>query len=110
MTPSAAFVRRAVAQRKALGLSQAAIARHLSDMGFAGWCQQVVAKVESGKRTLKFDEAVALSDLLGLPLVESHAPSLVGAELARLRAENSQLQARISGAINVLTALIEENR
>lgn len=105
MTPTAAFMQRAIAQRKALGLSQQEVADHLSSLGHA-WHQVTVHKVEAGRRPLRFDEAVSLSDFLGIPLDERvPAPGLIGPELARLRAENASLRVRIR---NAATALTEE--
>lgn len=109
MTPSAAFLRRVFDRRKAIGLSQEGLSAHMRALGF-GWYQATVAKTERGRRPLLFDEAVALSDYLTVPLHEEPPPGLLGPELARLRAENARLRARISNAVTALTDHAEENR
>jgi hypothetical protein len=52
------------AAREAAGMSQRALADAMRAAGIS-WSQAVVSKIEGGRRTLKDDEAVALSELIG---------------------------------------------
>lgn len=55
--------------RKAAGVSQADIAEKMTERGIK-WFAQTVQKVENGSRTLRFDEAAALADCLGVEMWE----------------------------------------
>lgn len=55
--------------RKGLGMSQADLAERMTDQGVK-WFAQTVQKVENGSRTLRFDEAAALADCLGVEMWE----------------------------------------
>jgi transcriptional regulator with XRE-family HTH domain len=52
--------------RERRGMSQAAVARAMSDCGWS-WHQQTVAKVESGKQAPGWGEVIDLAQILGVP-------------------------------------------
>ena len=60
-------VGRAIQQlRKGLGMSQADLATLLTDEGIPGFYPQTIVKIEQGKRSLKFVEAVAIANVMGI--------------------------------------------
>jgi transcriptional regulator with XRE-family HTH domain len=84
--------------RERAGLSQEHLSVNLLVMHDVNWHQTTVGKTEAGERPVRLNEAVALADLLGVPLHElaydraDDAPriervALAYAELARLRGE-----------------------
>lgn len=52
--------------REALGVSQAELANSMRDRGFSNYFPQTIAKLEGGRRSLQFDEGVAMADILGV--------------------------------------------
>lgn len=59
--------------RERAGLSQTELAKRMSTLGFR-WHQATVYKVESGDRPVKLGEALALENMLQVPLRELTAP------------------------------------
>ena len=55
-------------RREYLNLSQQAVAAYMTDFFGIPWHQTVVAKIESGKRRIKLNEAMALAYIYGMPL------------------------------------------
>lgn len=62
------FRKRAAYERKERRWSQADIAKMLTAKGIDKMHHTTVAKIESGDREVKLDEAAAMADLFGLPL------------------------------------------
>lgn len=60
---AAAFAQNCRVRRTALDLSQQAVSEQMRTLGFP-WHQTVIAKIESGERTVKLDEAYALATIL----------------------------------------------
>jgi transcriptional regulator with XRE-family HTH domain len=79
--------------RKAKGMSQANLARELSARGFA-FQQQGVLKLEGGTRPLRFEEALALAEILGV-------------NLAMLADRPAQAQAAAKQLLHVLTNMAD---
>ena len=75
----ARFRKRVKKQRDRRGWSQADVAKMLGDKGIKGIYPTTVAKIESGERAVRIDEATALADLFEVSL-----DALVG------RKQNSQ--------------------
>ena len=69
-TPGARFARRLREERERAGLSQADLAGRLSDVLNDAIYHSAVARMESGKRSVKIDEAIAIADVLGVRLAE----------------------------------------
>lgn len=65
---AADFGHYARARRKFLGLSQQGVALIVKEDFGIPWHQTVVAKIESGERQVKLDEALALSLVYGIDL------------------------------------------
>lgn len=59
--------------RERMSLSQADLAKRMSALGFR-WHQATVYKVENGDRPVKLGEALALAEMLQVPLRELTAP------------------------------------
>jgi len=55
-------------RREFLNLSQQSVADYMKDFFKIPWHQTVVAKIESGERRVKLNEAMALAYIYGLPL------------------------------------------
>lgn len=67
-TPGARFARRLREERERAGLSQADLAGRLSEGLDDAIYHSAVARMESGKRSVKIDEAVAIADVLKVSL------------------------------------------
>jgi transcriptional regulator with XRE-family HTH domain len=61
------FVERARRRREHLKLSQAELARRMTEQLPETWYSATVARMESGQRPLRLHEAAAMADVLGLP-------------------------------------------
>jgi transcriptional regulator with XRE-family HTH domain len=88
--------------RKAADKSQAQLAHELALRGLP-FQQQIIANVEKGIRPLKFDEAVAIGEILGVPVavlyqVVAENPELVAAtaQLGRAAADRSMRRRQIA--------------
>jgi transcriptional regulator with XRE-family HTH domain len=62
------FRERVKKERDRRGWSQADVAKMLGDKGIKGIYPTTVAKIESGERAVRIDEATALADLFAVPL------------------------------------------
>lgn len=51
--------------REGLGWSQGKLSRQMVDLGWAGFHQTTVARLESGSRPVKLYEAYAIAEILG---------------------------------------------
>lgn len=90
--PAARLVRSLRARRLAKNLTQSALAREMSNMGFP-WHPTTVARLESAERDLSLDEAVALAGLLGVSLVD-----LIRSEPRPLRERIEAVQEQLAQA------------
>jgi transcriptional regulator with XRE-family HTH domain len=90
--PEARLARSVRALRTARDLTQAGLARKMTDLGFS-WHPTTVARVEAGERDISLDEAVALADLLGIPLVD-----LLRGERTALLEQIATVQKRLAQA------------
>jgi transcriptional regulator with XRE-family HTH domain len=84
--------------RKAAGVSQSELAQRLAERGFP-FSQTTVVKTEQGVRPLKFEEAVAISEILAInpadSLTEIHSVAQeVRAALLQLRNVEESIAAR----------------
>lgn len=52
--------------RSVAGLSQTQVSQQMSEAGFSNWYQVTVGRVEAGSRPLRFDEALAVAEILGV--------------------------------------------
>lgn len=67
MTVADAFVERARRRRKGLKLSQAELARRMTErLSEETWYSVTVARMEAGQRPVRLHEAAAMADVLGL--------------------------------------------
>lgn len=67
-TPESVFVQRLREERSRIGLSQAEFAERLSARIGVPVYPSTVTRIEKGERAVKLDEAVAMADVLGLPI------------------------------------------
>ncbi len=80
------FAQRLRAERERAGLSQSELAERVSARLGETFYSTAVTKVEKRDREVKLDEAVALADALGVPLVALMTePDAIGIELERAR-------------------------
>ena len=86
--------------RELRGLPQQHVAMVMTLTKGYRWHQTVVAKVERGERSLKLSEAVALADILGVPvgeLTEQRGTYVErGLAIAELRALVQHIEARVA--------------
>lgn len=91
--------------RTAAGLSQHKVANALRDQGFSVFRQSAVAKIESGNRPVRLDEAVAIAALFGttvdvaLGLKPDSPESFTSHVLARRTHLLEQVQALVSAEL-----------
>lgn len=81
--------------RERAGLSQAEVAKLLTDAGVPGIHQTTIARIESGSRALKLVEALALGRVLGYrveDMMESRETALLRDELQYLNEQTIQFQ------------------
>ncbi|WP_197287506.1 helix-turn-helix transcriptional regulator [Streptomyces apocyni] len=71
------FARRLRVIRETLGLSQADLANRITKAGMS-MPQQTVARIESGKRSIRLDEAGIISDILQVTLQEMMSDPIEG--------------------------------
>lgn len=60
------LVRRITAARETTGISQETLAGRMRARGYPDFRQQTIAKIETGDRSVKWGEALALADSVGL--------------------------------------------
>lgn len=87
MTCADEFVQRARSRREAMKLSQAELARRMTDRLPETWYQVTVARTENGSRPLRLDEAAAMAEVLGLAQPFSADTSAIEAVIAERIAE-----------------------
>ena len=75
-SPEARFIETVIRTRAHKGWTQAELAEALTRNGLPKANRPLVAKIESGDRALRLDEAVALSAALGLDLSSVSSPPL----------------------------------
>lgn len=66
--PSDTFIRRLRAERERQSMSQAALARKMAEVLGVNVDPSAVTRIEQQTRTVRLDEAVAMADVLGVPL------------------------------------------
>lgn len=97
-TPGARFARRLREERERVGLSQTGLAEQLSERLGDAIYHSAVARMESGQRSVKIDEAVAVADVLRLPLATLlEDVDTVGNRLDELRDEVIQAREAVVG-------------
>ncbi|WP_328530204.1 helix-turn-helix transcriptional regulator [Nocardioides sp. NBC_00368] len=115
--PSRIFAQRLKQERESAGLSQAEFAELVSERLSSKIDPSAITRIEGLARTVKLDEAVAMADVLKLPLgallVEGDADAHLSQQIQHYRREQSSLQAvfdksgidlhRVNSALAVLT-------
>lgn len=91
--------------RERSGLSQEELAQRMSERGF-GFSQATVWKIESGQRTVKISEAVALSDVLDLRWMDLTAEPDVSRHQAALAAANRRAHQAYAALKETATAFL----
>lgn len=102
MNPTEVFAGWMRAARESTGASQQDVADHV------GLWQQAIAKIETGKRSVSLDEAVAIASFFGVTVTEAIGSTVesANAELVRLRQPSPELVrlrgvlARVRSAVN----------
>lgn len=94
MTAEALFRQRMVALRKSRSMSQSALAAAFDRYGLP-FHQQLIARIETGKRAVRLDEAVVIADIFGTSVAAMAGLSGESADLDR-RARAAELAARIA--------------
>ena len=87
-------------RREVLGLSQGALIAAMEPYGF-GWFQSTLTRLESGARTIAWDEAIALAAILDFGLDDA-------AGIDPLKARRRELQGRLKEAEGLVTQLRRE--
>ena len=98
---------RALRERK--GLSQPALAEAMSDRGFQ-WHQQTVGKIEGGQQRPKWDEVVALSAILGVPLERFTWPPAEANAADALYMAAERVRRQATDLVNAVGALLSATR
>ncbi|MGH3976134.1 MAG: helix-turn-helix domain-containing protein [Pseudonocardiaceae bacterium] len=120
--PSRIFAQRLRQERESAGFSQAEFAELVSERLSSKIDPSAITRIEGLARTVKLDEAVAMADVLRLPLgallVEGDADAHLSQQIQHYRREQSALQAvydksgtdlhRVNSALSVLTE--EQNK
>lgn len=84
--PGATFARRLREERRSAGTSQTELAEQVSERLGTSVDGTAVTRIEKHVRAVKLDEAVALAEALGVPLVALMTePDAIGVELERAR-------------------------
>lgn len=99
LTPESQFAARMRECRLAAEMSQAELARRLSELMDVRVVATAITKIESGARTVRLDEAVYAAQVLGVPLtvlVSEKDPR--EARLDELRRDVARQEERASGA------------
>lgn len=90
-SPAARFAANMRARRELNKMSQADLARAMTDMGYP-FRQQTVADVEVGNRNVKLDEALALSRALGISIDNLVRPAGLTRQASELLDASRQLR------------------
>ncbi len=83
--------------RAARGLSQAAVANSMTELGH-GWHQTTVAKIENGARPVRLNEAADLASMFLVSLDELCSANDEETRLQKLRAREASFQRSLLGA------------
>lgn len=105
------------AARKDAELSQAALAKALTEISGLEWNERLIARMESGDRPLRYSEAAALAQALSVPvgafLDGTNGPAMQTAEIGRvgraMKTVNRASQA-LTEAVNGMIHAQEEYR
>lgn len=98
-TATEAFARRLTEERQRVGLSQAALAARLTAVIGRSIDPSALARAEKHERSIRLDEAVAIADLLQVPLASMlRDREAVDEEIGELRRELSQYAWQIQQA------------
>jgi len=99
-------VREARAQR---GLSQAAAAERMRELGYKAFTQQVVTRIETGSRSVRLGEGLALARvtgaIIGVELLSAHAESWAISDAADALEQTSE---KLAGAAERLRELADQ--
>ena len=98
---------RALRERK--GISQPALAEAMKERGIA-WHQQTVGRIEAGQQRVKWDEAVALSAILGVPLDRFTWPPAEANAADALYMAAERLRRQATDLTNAVGALLSATR
>ncbi len=95
--------------RKAAGMGQAELAARITEWLETPWTQSTVTKVETGRRPLRFDEAVAVSHELGVSLdwLAGQGATSEDALRHRLHKAEDRLE-RVRAAVDRIGEIIDE--
>lgn len=114
--PSDVFTQRIRAERERQKMSQAQLVRRMAEEHEAVLDPSAITRIEQGTRAVRLDEAVAIADVLGLPLqamIEADDPDEAQRQLRAREAELAILQkewSRIGVEIDELTREIRTLR
>lgn len=109
--PGEVFARRLHEERGRAGVSQAALADHLSRALGRDVAASAVSRIESGERAVRLDEAVLIADRIGVPLPDLlRDRDAVDEELAQRRADLAMAEWRLSKARDEVAQALEETR
>lgn len=93
------FARRLTEERQRAGLSQAALAARITDVIGRSMDPSAVARAEKHERAIRLDEAVAIADVLQLPLtLLLRDRDAIDGEMDELRRDLSLYQWRLGQA------------
>lgn len=107
------FAERFKAARVARGLSQPQVMDAMNELGF-GFVQQTVYKIENELRRVTIGEAIALADVVRVPLERLVSPTEIpsagdvralSANVTRLEAERNELRTELSALMERLKEL-----
>lgn len=109
--PGEVFARRLHEERGRAGVSQAALADHLSRALGRDVAASAVSRLESGERAVRLDEAVLIADRIGVPLPDLlRDRDAMDEELAQRRADLAMAEWRLSKARDEVAQALEETR
>lgn len=98
-TATETFARRLTEERQRAGLSQAALAARISDRIGRGIDPSAVARAEKHERAIRLDEAIAIADVLQVPLTSMlRDRDAIDDEIGELRRDLSLYQWNVSQA------------
>lgn len=98
-TATETFARRLTVERQRAGLSQAALAARITDRIGRSIDPSAVARAEKHERAVRLDEAVAIADVLQVPLTSLlRDRGAIDEEIDELRRDLSLLQWRLGKA------------
>lgn len=99
-TPESVFIQRLREERARLGLSQAEFADRLSARIGAPVYPSAITRIEKGERAVKLDEAVAIADVLGLPITALiDGVHRIDEQIAALRRRRAEQESRCKAAL-----------